>query len=51
MSAEDQVHEIYVYRDGYRYSWRCLTCSVIAPRSFRRRMDADNAASAHEDET
>lgn len=43
------MHETYVYRVGYRFAWRCLTCEAKADKKFRRRMDADDEANAHEE--
>lgn len=43
-------HDTYVYGPvGGLYHWRCLTCDATSdPKGFRRRMDADIDAEAHE---
>ncbi len=43
-------HETYTWGQGRRWHWRCLTCGAASRVPYRRRRDADDAASAHDDD-
>lgn len=40
-------HDTYTWTEGRRWFWRCLTCDLHPGQTYKRRMDADEAAEDH----